>query len=334
MKLSNIKEEFFPGHRLSFMERKNSISVAFIGSGYMAREHVRAFQDIPEVMCAGVFSKTREHADSFAKELNIPEVAGSIKELYDRTRADLVIIAVPELVVNSVATEAFKYPWKILMEKPPGYNLTDAEAIVQSAKRTNSQVYVGLNRRFYSSTLFLMKQIKGKNPVYIHVQDQENQIAARENGQPETVVQNWMYANSIHMIDFLTFLNPSGIVRCTPVKRWQNEGDNTVVAASIEYADGSFGIYECIWNQPGPWSVSVTTKEMRIELRPLESAGVQYAGNRTLEPVEPDPQDIRFKPGLRLQAEEMVNIVKGQSGSVPSLDDAMVTMRLINRIYT
>lgn len=315
------------------MDDKNRISVAFVGSGYMAREHAKAFQDISGIYFKGVFSKTINHANAFAKDLSIPEVSKSIRELYEITKADLVIIAVPEIAINDVATEAFRYPWTILMEKPPGYNLSDAESIAHAAKLTGSKVYVGLNRRFLSSTRFLLTQIINHGPLFIHVQDQQNQKIACEIGHPEKVVQNWMYANSIHLIDYFTFLNPSEITSVTSIKRWHSDGEDSVVIAYIEYADGSSGLYECIWNGPGPWAVSVTTPKKRIEVRPLEQAAIQIAGQRTMEFIDQHPWDTMFKPGLRLQAEEMIKILHGQSGNVPTLNDAMRTMRLIHRIY-
>lgn len=315
------------------MDEKSCISVAIIGSGYMAQEHAKAFQDIPEVWCKGVFSRTIDHTHTFAKDRNIPEVAKSIDELYEKTKADLVIIAVPELAINAVTDEVFKYPWTVFMEKPPGYNLSDAEAIFHKAKVAKAEVYVALNRRFLSSTRFLLNQIIDNGPLFIHIQDQQSQKIACEIGHPEKVVQNWMYANSIHLIDYLTFLNPSKITTVTSVKRWHSEGENSVVVAYIEYADGSCGLYECIWNGPGPWAVTVTTPAQRIELRPLEQAKIQFAGQRTMEFIDPSPWDTLFKPGIRLQAEEMIKIVRGQPGSVPTLNDALITMKLINQIY-
>ena len=89
----------------------------------------------------------------FADQFGISEVCSSIPELYERTKPDLLVIAVPELETKSVAFAAFDFPWRVLIEKPAGYNLNESNLILNRAKEKSVEVYVGLNRRFYS-TLF------------------------------------------------------------------------------------------------------------------------------------------------------------------------------------
>src|SRR5687767_2976939 len=131
---------------------KSDCKVAIIGAGYMAREHIRAFRDIPGVKIAGITSRTRSRSDGLAHEFGIPFVCNSISELYEQTHADLVVVAVPELAANQVSRDCFQYPWVILFEKPVGYHLADAEEIAANARAHDARAYVALNRRSYSST--------------------------------------------------------------------------------------------------------------------------------------------------------------------------------------
>ena len=103
------------------------VKVAIIGAGYMAREHIRAFADVPGVAIAGIHSRTRSRAEALANEFGVPGVYDSVSELYERTQANLVVVAVPEMAANSVSRACFEFPWTVLLEKPPGYNLRDAE---------------------------------------------------------------------------------------------------------------------------------------------------------------------------------------------------------------
>ena len=105
--------------------------VAFVGAGYMATEHAKAFRDITGVELAGIYSRTAVRAEAVAKDLGIQTTCGSIAELHAKTAADLVVIAVPELSLRNVAAECFHYPWTCLIEKPAGYNVADAEAIAE-----------------------------------------------------------------------------------------------------------------------------------------------------------------------------------------------------------
>ena len=88
-----------------------------------------------------------------------------------------------------------------------------------------------------------------------------------------------------------------------------------------------------MWNGPGPWSVVVTTQEKRCELKPLEQAFVQYNGSRIQNPLELAEWDKNYKPGLRRQADEAIKAVRGEDHSLPTLEDALKTMKLVENIY-
>jgi len=45
-----------------------SVSVAVVGAGSMAREHIKAFSALPGVKVNGIFSRTRTRAEVLAKE--------------------------------------------------------------------------------------------------------------------------------------------------------------------------------------------------------------------------------------------------------------------------
>jgi predicted dehydrogenase len=310
------------------------MNVAMIGAGGMAKEHLKAFRDIPGTSLAGIFSRTRSKAEALAREMNVGVVCDSIPELYEKTRADLVVIAVPELAANSVARAAFEFPWTVLMEKPAGYNLEDATAIAAAAAKNERRVYVGLNRRFLSSTRAVLNDVKERTgPRFIQVFDQQSLETAKVIGHPPEVVANWMYANSIHVIDYLRLFGRGRISAVKPIFQW-NKGAAPIVAAGIEFESGDKGLYEGIWNGPGPWAVNVNTSGRRWELRPLEQAVYQNAGERKLQNVESHAWDRDFKPGFRLQAEQAAAAVKGLPTELPTIDDALETMRLIASIFS
>ena len=71
--------------------------IAIIGAGYMSKEHIKVFKTLEEVQITGIYSRTKSRAESLANEFYIEGVYDSIEELYLVTRADMVIISVPEL---------------------------------------------------------------------------------------------------------------------------------------------------------------------------------------------------------------------------------------------
>lgn len=307
--------------------------VAFVGAGGMTREHARAFADVPGVTLAGIHSRTRARAEALAGEFAISVVADSVAELHARAKADLVVVSVPELSANGVAKACFEHAWTVLLEKPAGLDIADAEDIAAAAARSSRNAYVALNRRQYSATaLALEKLATDSGTRFIKVQDQEDQAAALAAGQPARVVANWMYANSIHVIDYFRVFGRGEVVSVEPVIPWDATHPGVVVA-SLRFSSGDIGLYEGIWNGPGPWAVTVSTPAQRLELRPLEQLGVQVRGERKLAPQESARLDSEFKAGFRLQAERAVAAAAGRSSDLPTLRDGLESMYLVRRIF-
>jgi predicted dehydrogenase len=312
-----------------------SCKVAIIGAGYMAEEHIKAFSAIQGVIISGIHSRTYEKAAQLSDKYHFSECNyHSIEELYEKSKADIVVISVSELAVHAISMEAFRFPWVCLIEKPAGYNYYDALSIAKAAESNNRRVFVALNRRMYSSTRKVLNELSNSSaPRLIHVFDQEDPATGKLLGKPELVVNNWMYANSVHMIDFFNVFGRGNIIAVEPVVTWNPEHPSFVVT-KIAYDSGDIGIYEAVWNAPGPWAVTITTHAKRWELRPLEQASIQLYGSRKVDLLETDEWDQQFKPGLRSQAEEVVKAALGQATSLATIGDAMKTMSLIKQIYS
>lgn len=299
----------------------------------MAREHLRAFAACPDVQLVGIHSRTAARAHDLAALYPGMYVAGSIDELQASTAPDLVVVAVPELVCLSVCEQAFRHPWTLLLEKPVGHTFTEARQIEVLAQKWNAKAYVALNRRFYSSTLQLHHLLqKVDSQRLVTVLDQEDPASALSGGQPAEVVNNWMYANSIHLIDYFSQFCRGNHLSTQVLSTW-NPSALTPVIAHLQFSSGDAGLYQAVWNAPGPWSVAVSTLELRAELRPLEQLTLQLAGSRQSHLQDPDPLDQEFKPGLMRQALAAIDAARGKASVLPSIAEANRSMALVASIY-
>jgi len=309
------------------------LTVAIVGAGAMAREHARAFAAVPGVTVAGIASRTRTKAEMLAKELSIPAVYDSVDALRSGTAADLVVVTVFETAMKEVALACFAHPWKVLLEKPAGYDLRQAEEIHAAAAKAGRRVFVALNRRFLSSTRAAIDDlVTNPGPRMVHVQDQQSLEAAASIGHPAVVVENWMYANSIHLVDYLRAFGRGRVTRVTPVLPWRGK-DTRWMLGTVEFESGDSGIYEGIWQGPGPWAVTVNTAIKRWEFRPLEEATFQLANTRKREPVDVHAWDRDFKPGFRRQAEEVAKAIRGDASLAVTLDESLESMRLVSALF-
>src|ERR1041385_8795269 len=105
------------------------VRVGIIGAGNMGQEHARAFASVDGAHLVGVCSRTRSSADALAARFAIATVCDSVAELFDRAKPDIVVVAVPELAMSPVSRACFAFPWLVLLEKPAGYCLSEAQAI-------------------------------------------------------------------------------------------------------------------------------------------------------------------------------------------------------------
>jgi predicted dehydrogenase len=306
--------------------------IAIVGAGYMAAEHAKAFAALPDVIVAGICSRTRARAEALASTCGA-RVFDSIAEMHRETRADAIIVAVNELSMRAVCEACFAYPWAVLMEKPVGVDLADAEQILAAARKAGTRAFVALNRRCYAATRQALAELADDaSPRLISILDQEDQVAARAAGQPEAVVRNWMYANSIHLIDYFRLFGRGEIVDVSHVVPWTPERPGFVVTG-LRFSSGDVGLYQAVWDGPGPWSVTVTTGQVRLEMRPLERLGIQRRGDRRLAEQPADPVDTAFKPGLRYQAEQLIKVLEGKPPALATLADAAYSMALCADIY-
>ena len=304
------------------------IRVAIIGAGYMATEHIKAFSRLPRVQLTGITSRTRTRAEQLAEAYSELRVYDSIAQMHAATKADLVVVCVRELDLLGVCGQSFSFPWMHLVEKPLGHDLREARTIHQMSLDRQARVYAAFNRRFYSSTLQAVKLLEGDGSRrMVTILDQEDTDGARASGQPEAVVENWMFANAVHLIDLFHVFCRGNLETVRPLQPWRGLATELVVGELV-YDSGDIGLYQALWNRPGPWSVAVSTCNRRLEMRPVEKVAEQLAGSRVNREQEQDPLDRDFKPGLFRMA-----AVRGEKHALTTIDDSLQSMELVAALY-
>ena len=310
-----------------------SVRIAVVGSGYMAAEYIRAAEHVSNLEVIGICSRNLQTAQTLALEARIPFVTTNLKDLVLDTKPDVILVCVPELSTEQVLTQLMEFRIPIVAEKPIGLSLSQAKRIENLAIEADCSIYVALNRRFYSATEQALIEIEAENGKrFIRVIDQVNQVSARKSGQPDQVVKNWMFANSIHIIDYIQFLARGTVAK---TENWKPfvAGDEQIIASQIEFSSGDVALYTCYWNMPARWSVDVSIGEKTWQFSPLESARVYTLQNRETKEFETSPFDHNFKPGLFRILQEIESLVAVGETKLTSLSIGNLTMELIEGIY-
>jgi predicted dehydrogenase len=304
--------------------------VAFVGAGPVGLAHLKAFRSL-EVEVVGLCTKGADTGRLLAAEHGFPLYAESITELYERTKADAVVAALPIAEMLSAYRELFALPWASLTEKPLGVDLLEAREIAALAHGADHRGFVGFNRRHFASTRAAMSIIETSSaPRSVTVFDQQDRDQALRVGHPSVVAENFMYANSIHLIDYFSMFCRGMLTKVQQVRPWTAIRGCTV-EVELTYDSGDVGRYIAVWEQKGPWAVELMSGDINVVLRPLEKLTVTRDG-RDVTPLIDYGVDELFKPGFVVQAQSFIGALSG-SGGCPTIDDAIVTTELVSSIY-
>jgi predicted dehydrogenase len=127
-------------------------STALIGSGWWGMNLLReglASKRIKCVAMADPDTRARESAADDVEGLagNKPTVYNDYREMLEKEKPEVVIIATPDHWHALTSIAAMKAGAHVLVEKPTAHTIGESKAMVRVAKETGSIVQVGLHRR-------------------------------------------------------------------------------------------------------------------------------------------------------------------------------------------
>lgn len=201
---------------------------------------------------------------------------------------------------------------KILSEKPAGKNVDEIAALT-SEKPRGVDLYVGYNRRFYSSVQFLLKKLAESDDIRsVNFDFSELFWKIDPTLVDEITINNWFFANSTHIIDLVFYI----IGR----PKWLN-------GAAYEFPSGNsifpgpdvfhgFGVsergipfsYQADFHGANRWSIDVKTSQSTFTLCPLEDLYSVDVGALERKLIfSRSKMDRDFKPGLFGQVEAFLS---------------------------
>ena len=116
------------------MNNEHIMRVGIIGTGWIAEKAAITLNGLKECECYAVGSRTKEKAEAFAQQWNIPKAYGSYSELIADPDVDLVYIGTPHSHHYDVTKEALLAGKPCLVEKAFMANARQTEEILRIAK--------------------------------------------------------------------------------------------------------------------------------------------------------------------------------------------------------
>lgn len=129
--------------------RSSLHNIAILGCGKVAHLHAKAVQNLPNARLAGVWSRSKNTAETFAAQYKVPFYT-QIDELIQNENIDLAIVCTPHPFHLEPAEIAAANGANILIEKPLASTLEDADKIIEVCKNAGVKLGVISQRRWYT----------------------------------------------------------------------------------------------------------------------------------------------------------------------------------------
>ncbi len=190
-----------------------SIRFGILGAARIAPEAlVRPARRNGQVSVEAVASRTRSHAEAFAREHRIPTVHDDMDALLADPDLDAVYIALPNGLHAEWAERALRAGKHVLVEKPVASNADEAAKLEQVAAESSRVCMVGYHYRYHP----LMAALREMLPRIGHLQEVETQFHVGLDDRDDIRYDYALAGGAlmdlgcyeIHLLRYLTDLEP------------------------------------------------------------------------------------------------------------------------------
>ena len=308
------------------------INVGVLGSGNIAREHIKVFKDIKEFEIVGVVGRGKKNINKTKKNYSKLIFFKSLKELFNNVKIDLLVICINEDLIIKNYKEILKYNCIFLFEKPLGINYSETKKIYQYSR--NKKIFISLNRRFYCSTILalkLFKKIKNNNPKTIFINDSQDIQRIKKMGLSKKLSENLMYTNSIHLVDYINIFIREKILTIKNIIKFKKKKPKDVLSY-IKFSKNSNAIYKANWSENERWLINIYSKKLNVNFKPLEKLKIIFPENIKIK-KNYDIKDRIYKPGLFNQAVEILELFKNKKNNLVTFGDYLKSVEIVKKIY-
>ncbi len=309
----------------------NHMRLVLAGTGATAVEYARVLAALNFPFTA--VGRGTESVAEFARVTGVAPVTGGAAQWLRarQEKIDTAIVAVSGDQLAPVTLALVDHGVRrLLVEKPAGIDSTEIRSVAKRAAQAGADVRVGYNRRFFASVRQARKIMESDGPgVSMHFEFTEWADRVQSFRHPPGVLENWLLANSTHVIDTAFFL--CGV----PVEMVCYAGGglpwhrNSIYTGAGVTRTGARFSYHANWHAPGRWGIEIMTTRHRLVFRPMETLQVQELGKSEPWQMPEDDLDRRFKPGFYRQTEAFLT---GSVDAPPSITEHVEHLGWYDRI--
>jgi predicted dehydrogenase len=133
-----------------------SYSVAIIGAGGIAVEHLEALEEIEQLKSISIADIQLHRAKELAAKFNLNAYA-DYKEMIETEKPDIVVIALPHFLHKEAAVWCANQGCHILLEKPMALSVAECDEIIEAVNRKNVKLLVGHSQHYKAENLKVLE---------------------------------------------------------------------------------------------------------------------------------------------------------------------------------
>jgi predicted dehydrogenase len=311
--------------------------VAVVGVGTMGKNHVRVYQEMPEVELVAVVDENPVVAEQVGRVFHVPAYT-SYEEMVERERPEAVTVAVPTSSHFKVAKGMLESKCDVLLEKPIASTIEEASGLIRLAEQHGRLLMVGHIERFNPAVIELKKCLVNGELGRVY------QIYARRLGPFPPRIQDVGVVTDLatHDLDIMRHLTGSEVIRIyAEAKRELHASQEDLFAGILRFANDTIGLLEINWLTPtkirelfitgekGMFRVDYLTQDLYFYENGANN-GSQWAAG--LLPGVSEGKMIHYaiqkKEPLRAELEAFITGVQKKDNSVANGRDARIALSL------
>ncbi|GIW10864.1 MAG: Gfo/Idh/MocA family oxidoreductase [Chloroflexi bacterium] len=169
------------------------LRIGLVGAGSIARvAELPALMAAPQVVIAGVVTRTYASAQQVAHRWPIERAYPSVEAMIEHARLDALFVLTPKTIHTPFVELGLRAGLDVFCEKPLASRLEEAKQLAALADATGRILMVGFNRRYAEVYITAREQFR-ERPV---------QFCVAQKNRPGSEYRATL-ENSIHMVDLL-----------------------------------------------------------------------------------------------------------------------------------
>ena len=129
------------------MSSEKAIEVAILGCGQMGKNVLQHIQESPFVRGITVFDPSTERMEALKQSFNV-KAAATLEDVLENSEIRLVFVTASNNAHKALSIASLEAGKAVMCEKPMATTLADAQAMVETAERTNGFLQIGFELRY------------------------------------------------------------------------------------------------------------------------------------------------------------------------------------------